>query len=220
MVGKRGRLPPWAKGSTLSKAQRKARRGMRMQAAAVAERLNLSDCDMATWAKTNRKNKRRKRTKVITADDGSFSVAAVGGDDEEGAEPEAAAASDSEVRTAEDDNLMSDEERGSSDSDDDYVCCGSWCHDEYKYPVQLVQDLRRYYYSLPEADRQEFIDQRKYLPEGRKSRTHRCMEPPEVLRRRLSVLWSPLGGFCGKMPPPADLGGRCNPVDVCTEYFR
>ena len=217
MTRKRGRAPPWAKGSTLSTAQLAARKATRMQAAAVAERLNISDCDMATWAKTNRKNKRRKRTKVITADDGSFSVAAVGGDDEEGAEPGAAA---SEVRTAEDDNLMSDEERGSSDSDADYVCCNTWCDDKHRYPVQLVQDLRRYYYSLPEADRQEFIDQRKYLPEGRKSRTQRCMEPPEVLRSRLSVLRSPLGGFCGKMPPPADLGGRCNPVDVCTEYFR
>ena len=115
---------------------------------------------------------------------------------------------------------MSDEEGDSSDGDDDVVCCEQWCDDKHKYPGQLVQDLRRYYYSLPEADRQEFIDQRTYLPEGRRLRTQRCMEPPAVLRSRLNVLLSPFGGYCGKMPPPADLGGRCKPVDVCTEFFR
>jgi len=192
---------------------------MAMQAAAVAERLNLRDCDIAGWATTSRKNKRRKRTKVITADDGSFSVAVVGEANDEGAgdgaEPEVAA---SEIQF--DDHLMSDDERESSDGDDDYVCCQQWCDDKYNYPLQLVQDLRQYYYSLPQADRQEFIDQRTYLPEGHRARTQRCMEPPAVLRSRLSVLRSPLGGFCGTMPAPANLDGRCNPVHVCTEYFR
>ena len=190
-----------------------------MQAAAVAARLNILDCDISTWAKTNRKNARRKRTKVITADDGGFSVAAIGDEDEkragDGAEPEAAAAS--EVCAVEDDNLMSNEEGDSSDGDDDYVCCGQWCNDKYKYPVQLVQDLRRYYYSLPHADRQEFIDQRTYLPEGHCTRTQKCMEPPAVLRSRLSALQNPTGGFSNRMPAPV---GRFNTAEICTEYFR
>ena len=183
---KRGRPPPWAMGSKPSKAQLKALRGAEMQAAAIAERLDIADCEISQWAKTNRKNNRRKRTKVITADDGGFSVTAEGSGDGEDSDR---AATESEVHEARDpvEEHMSDDE-GDSSSGDDYVCCGKWCAEQYEYPVQLVQDLRRYYYNLPEADRQEFIDQRVYLPEGRRTRTQRCMEPPAVLRGRLNAL--------------------------------
>ena len=47
---KRGRTPPWAKGSKPSKAQLKVCRMTEMQAVSVEERLSIFDCEISQWA--------------------------------------------------------------------------------------------------------------------------------------------------------------------------
>ena len=108
------------------------------------------------------------------------------------------------------------------DPDSELTCCSNCCNlvdpdnvSKY-YTPDVVSSYRRYFLNLPPGDRDSFIKERRYVPDGRTKRHAYFVEAPRRMRTVLNELATTDGGYKGRLPSPATFKKKF----VCGNFLR